>query len=105
MLEEHEWDQVAPGLANAISQIKEYKQRHSVSLVEAKRHGYGQQALDRYYEITGYRETDPDLLWHHRVALFGPPCTTCGKPLRTPRAKMCVECGAEVVGSPTIDPI
>jgi mobilome CxxCx(11)CxxC protein len=27
---------------------------------------------------------------------LGPPCASCGSPLRTPRAKLCAECGARV---------
>jgi hypothetical protein len=63
---------------------------------EAKARGYGTQALERYFQLTGFRETNVDALRHHRLALFGPPCRTCGKPLRTPRAELCAECGATV---------
>jgi hypothetical protein len=94
MLEEHEWEQIAPDLQGAIRQIKEYRERHSTSLAESRRLGYGQKALERYFEITGYRESEPDNLWHHRADIYGPPCSICGKPLRTPRAKICAECGA-----------
>lgn len=27
---------------------------------------------------------------------LGPPCASCGAPLRTPRAKLCAECGARL---------
>ena len=56
--------------------------------------GYGQKALALYRDMTGFEETNPDALWHHRVSIFGPPCSRCGKPLRTPRARHCAECGA-----------
>jgi hypothetical protein len=51
-------------------------------------------ALARYHELTGLRETNINAIWHHRASLFGPPCSNCGKPLRTPKAKWCPACGA-----------
>ena len=96
MLDESEWKRVAPLLSNAIESIKTYRETHKVSLAEAMLHGYGQEALAEYFRITGFQETNPDALWHHRLSLFGKPCVVCGKPLRTPRAKHCAECGAPV---------
>jgi hypothetical protein len=95
MLDEEEWAQVQPLLGNAIEQIKLYRETHGASLSEAKERGYGAEALERYYQITGFRETNPNALWHHRLSDLGPPCNTCGKPLRTPRAKFCAACGAD----------
>ena len=54
----------------------------------------GSAALAEYYRITGFRETNPAALWHHQLALYGPPCEACGKPLRTPQAKLCAACWA-----------
>jgi hypothetical protein len=51
--------------------------------------------LDAYEQFTGYRETDPNVIHHHRVDRYGPPCTSCHKPLRTPKARFCAACGAE----------
>ena len=48
--------------------------------------------LREYKRITGFPETNPKALDHHQVALYGPPCEYCGKPLRTPDAKMCGAC-------------
>src|SRR5262249_20731069 len=90
MLEEHEWEQVLPDLR--LESVRQYRQTHGVSFQEAKEH-YGEAALERYYQITGFRETNINALWHHRLSLFGPPCRACGKPLRTPRAKLCAACG------------
>ncbi|MGF1628515.1 MAG: hypothetical protein ACFCUT_03520 [Kiloniellaceae bacterium] len=99
MLDEDEWAQVQPLLANAIEQIKRYREIHGASLSEARAKGYGREALERYFQITGFRETNADALWHHRLSDFGPPCRACGKPLRTPRAKLCAECGEAVAKS------
>ena len=59
MLEDHEWDLVAPYLENAIEQIKRYREKHQVSLSEANSKGYGHEALALYNQITGLKETNP----------------------------------------------
>ena len=103
MLDESEWAEFEPLLANAIGQTKRYRAERRVSLAEARAKGYGREALERYSQITtGFRETNTDALWHHRLNLFDPPCNACGKPLRTPRAKRCAACGA-TVENPTAD--
>jgi hypothetical protein len=48
--------------------------------------------LAEYERITGFRETNPNATFHHRVSDYGPPCRYCGKPLRTPQAKVCGHC-------------
>ncbi|WNG35371.1 hypothetical protein F0U61_18115 [Archangium violaceum] len=51
-------------------------------------------------QLTGFIETNPNLVLHHRVSLYGPPCITCGKPLRTHQARHCAACGAPRGGQP-----
>lgn len=46
-----------------------------------------------YEMFTGVAETNPNAVWHHVASLYGPPCPACGKPLRTPRARLCAACG------------
>ena len=97
MLEEHEWDLVEPHLANSIQQIKNYREKHDCSLAVARAQGYGLEALRVYEQLTGYRETNADALWHHRISQFGPPCRVCDKPLRTASATICAACGAKAL--------
>jgi hypothetical protein len=50
--------------------------------------------LREYERITGFHEENPNAIYHHALSMYGPPCANCGKPLRTPRAKMCGTCMA-----------
>jgi hypothetical protein len=49
--------------------------------------------LREYEQITGFHETNPMAIYHHRLSLCGTPCLVCGKPLRTPKARFCAACG------------
>lgn len=94
MLDEDEWAQLAPRLAEAINDVQRYRERTGASLAEAREVALGESALALYAQITGLRETNVNALWHHRRSIYGPNCTECGTPLRTPRASYCVACGA-----------
>ena len=48
--------------------------------------------LREYKRITGFPETNPMALYHHKIWMYGPPCEYCGKPLRTPDVKLCGAC-------------
>lgn len=49
--------------------------------------------LDYYKEVTGFEESEPNAIMHHRISQYGPPCGNCGKPYRTPQASLCAACG------------
>src|ERR1700733_7049764 len=66
--------------------IQKFRETHSASLKEAVKQGYEQPALDMYFRLTGFRETNVAALWHHRLDQYGPPCRNCGRLLRTKRA-------------------
>lgn len=52
-----------------------------------------QDLLSYYHQVTGWEETEPNAIMHHRIAHYGPPCENCGKPYRTPRAAFCAAYG------------
>lgn len=92
MLDEAEWELVAPLLVSSLSEIKRHRQEHDGSILEARTWA-DQPALVKYRDLTGFNETNVNALWHHQTSLYGPPCTSCGKPLRTPKASFCAACG------------
>ncbi|MGJ7528336.1 hypothetical protein [Variovorax sp. GB1P17] len=97
MLTEDEWQIVNP--MGFIAQVKQYREETGCTLSEAKERGLGYQSLAAYERITGFKETNPNALLHHRLSLYGAPCHACGKPLRTPVANYCAACGAARVAT------
>lgn len=49
--------------------------------------------LDWYARLTGFVESNPNAIMHHRISLYGGPCIECGRPLRSPKARFCAACG------------
>jgi hypothetical protein len=95
MLTEPEWARMEPVLRKVIADVKSYRTEKGVGLKEAMAQSYGENAIALYRELTGFPETNSDAIWHHRASMYGPPCQMCGKPLRTPQAKLCGSCSAE----------
>ena len=49
--------------------------------------------LNFYNKLTGWNETVPNAIMHHRISQYGPDCPNCSKPLRTKKARYCAACG------------
>jgi hypothetical protein len=93
MLDEREYGEIATLHSQGMQSVKEYREMTGSSIREAVARSERFAAmLARYEEITGFRETNPNAVMHHRLSLYGPPCSHCGKPLRTPKAKLCGSC-------------
>ena len=92
MLDETEWAQLEPLLKEYVRKIREARSG-DVSLEKASKMGFDVPALRLYFALTGVREANVMSFWHHRASLYGPPCTECGKVLRTPKARICANCG------------
>ena len=94
LLDDEEWDQIGPLLRDRIKSLMKYRMDHGCSLDDARKYEpLGQSALDRYEEMTGLRLDHPDQLFGIRMRDYGSLCPQCSSPFRTPRAKMCAECG------------
>ncbi|HEY0701544.1 MAG TPA: hypothetical protein VGD60_02145 [Candidatus Acidoferrales bacterium] len=48
--------------------------------------------FQEYRRITGLRGVNLHMIFDHRVSKYGEPCAKCGKPLRTPQARLCGAC-------------
>ena len=103
MLTDDEWDEVRPLLHYTPERLKSYREKHGGSLKEAMG-GVTAEARQRYFEITGFRETNPHAIWHHYLSHYGPECKSCGHLLRTSEASYCANCGTrpKTIKSPTI---
>jgi len=87
-----EWEQVHPLLVTDFERIKSHRLKDGETLssaIAALRHG----ACERYAQITGFAETNPNALWHHHLDIYGPECPACGHLFRTPKASFCANCG------------
>lgn len=97
LLDDDEWSEIAPLLANRIKWIMKYRKENGCSIEEARKvEPFGQTALDKYETLTGVRLDHPDQLWGVRMQDYGSLCPKCSRPLLTPKAKICAECGFEL---------
>jgi hypothetical protein len=79
MLDEDEWREIDAVMTS-----------QSLSMVEKER-----EVLRVYFRLTAHKATNANVVFHHRLALYSPPCRNCRVPLRTPRATSCAKCGTK----------
>jgi len=94
LLDEAEWAEVRPLLTgNAVRVTDQIIYRNVPRDDALQRFPEVGDLVRRYDSINGTSLIAPIALWHVRMADYGALCAGCGKPYRTPRAKMCPECG------------
>lgn len=92
MLDENEFETVQQLYTSSTQRAKQFREETGASIREAQIcYASVQQEYER---ITGLPNCDPHAIMHHRLSWLGQPCRVCGKPLRSPEGKRCVECGA-----------
>jgi hypothetical protein len=91
MLDESEFKEVALIYSESVKRAKEFRAQYGVPINASIEERF-KPVCDRYEQLTGSKESNANAIMHHRLLLYGPPCTNCGKPLRTPRAKLCGAC-------------
>ncbi|WP_164011345.1 hypothetical protein [Pyxidicoccus trucidator] len=93
MLDEEEFSRVWPLYVEGMQSIKAIRLAEDEALSRDMVKAGLAKASAEFERLTGVPETSIDAVSHHRVSRFGPPCATCGKPLRTPQARHCAACG------------
>ena len=99
MVNEAEFRQLERAYASGTQAIKDYRARRNTSLAEtpiADLRRPLRQLYARFCRKAGFDPVvvAPNHILKHRLAAFGPQCHACGRPLRTPAAARCAECGA-----------
>ena len=96
MLDENEFAEISKTYAECMKGAKEFRERFGVPLKNANVQARFKPVCDRFEQMTGMKETNANAIMHHRLALYGPPCEKCHRPLRSPEAKLCGSCMAPV---------
>jgi hypothetical protein len=94
MLDEEEFSEIAALHLELTKSLKAYRAETGVALKHLSLKDHFQPVLAKYEALTGFKESNVNAIMHHRLSLYGPACHVCGKPLRTPQAKVCGNCMA-----------
>jgi hypothetical protein len=93
MLDEEEFAIMGKLYSEGMSATQEFRLKHNLPLNECSIEERFRPVRDAYERMTGIAESNHNAIMHHRISIYGPPCESCGKPLRTPRANFCAACG------------
>ena len=106
LLDEEEWQGLHPLLGKVTQGVIAYRRETGVDLTEAlEQNPNARAAMDYYTNLTGEMLDSVNQLRVARLALYGRHCPTCEKPFRTPRAKLCAECGYQLPAGEVAGPL
>jgi len=95
MLEEHEWGPIAAVDKKFFDDVKSAgSAKEKLERSEKRKVPWMNERTTTFEQITGSPVTCS--INNHRAWIYGPPCTVCGKPLRTPQARYCAFCNSKV---------
>jgi len=97
MLDEDEYEEVRELYSQCMKATKEFREKHGLPLSKIDMKERFKPVCDAYERLTGRKETVANAVMHHRIALYGPPCTKCGRVLRTSKSNKCFECGQPAI--------
>lgn len=93
MLDEDEYAQVSELYIRCLRAVKGERQERNAGLAEVNLEAHFRPIREAYSRLTGAPEMHHNAIMHHRIAIYGPRCADCGKPMRTPQARFCAACG------------
>lgn len=93
MFDEREWAEIEPCLMATLQALKDERRERGATLDEVERSALTRPVLELHEQLTGFQGSNYEVIWHHRLSLFGPPCHACGRLLRTKEATRCASCG------------
>jgi hypothetical protein len=92
-LDDNEFEQITTLLSAADQELPEYREAFNIPDGDVTVDELLRPVFDVYEKMTGVRTSNTSEIMHHRLSLYGPPCSSCGKLLRTPQAAKCLMCG------------
>ena len=92
MLDEQEYAEACSLYREFTMGVKKFRQQWNVPLASVDIDERFRPVREWYEQLTGVSCRE-NAIMHHRLSHLGNPCRVCGKPLRSPRAKLCVSCG------------
>jgi len=92
MLDEDEFAGIARLYSAATLATKEFRRTWGIPLENASTHERFAPVRTQYERMAGMKESNENAIMHHRISLYGPPCKSCHKPLRSPKARFCGAC-------------
>jgi hypothetical protein len=104
ILSEDEFASIGRLYVECMAATKEFCQRWNLPLADANTDQLFRPVRQRYEQLTGTVNCHENAIMHHRISLYGPQCKSCGKPLRTPRARMCGNCMKPVAQTAESEP-
>lgn len=93
MLDEAEFAIIDDLYSGAFKATKEFREKHGLPLDNCPIDELYRPVREAYAHMTGMTESNHNAIMHHRISIYGLPCESCGKPLRTPQASFCAACG------------
>ncbi len=92
MLDENEFSSISHLYSECMHATKEFREATEAALEDAALDERFRPMRLRYEELTGMKDCHHNAIMHHRLSLYGPPCSKCRKPLRTTKARLCGSC-------------